>query len=621
MPFPYNQEEIDELQDQNHKGALNIKASNSSHDKQRPSLILKKYDLTKWKPNMSLLYFLKNILLNKKNKAVFQKFKATEAATNPNAHAKRVPIFDIISFIELGYPDIADDCRSEVHCMKDLVASKTLVKKTNFQEILHEIDMLYHDVCFDETVPSRIESERNQRNGIVDAMKKHDWATKDQLAIASRIMRLSDMRKTMLEASRAEKDVMKAQKILKYHEYELLINVDELLAIVEKRDQDDWWFYALILLQLAFGPRWVELLISKFEQSRQDSYNPTFYVAQTGFAKESTAVARRYSQKLTKHLQEGKSLDDFSISEEDTEKLDYNPEQTVLKPVLFQAKGLTADVWIQLLKDVRSEIKREMDEKGRYIPGLEPSDDDEKDSADGLTRDWLELKHIITEPDDRKRMADFFYKRTADRVKKFWHGTVVVQRNVTHSLRKLYASLSHQRFGQDMTPNSWYMHVLQHSNMAISFAYMVLVVEPGLKKSEYTDMSKMLDLFGGLTSKIAALEKEVHSLKNKDKVQFQSNDRDMVWIGKFNSKYNRQYEDEEVKTAEFRSLLIELRDEVNIPLTAKEFTRDNIMKLGMTRRAWLYLNKTRHELIKEEGEDDEEDQEGESPQRKRRRTS
>ena len=603
MVFPYSQKQIDELQEQTTSGAFVDKIQKRGvGNTKRPRLVIKDLDLKKWTKKMQFDKFLKNVLLNTKNMKCFQKERG---ATNPEKNSKRKPIWSIVSLIELYKPQLADDCRSDTHCINHLMTTN-LVTKDNVKEIIKLVSELYDKVCFSDDVPSKINPEANARDAVIKSIRKHEWATNGFLTTLKPLMRLSDKRHLMLKNYQETTNLTQQKNLLQYSQYNLLEDVLKYKQIVDKKE-NGWVFYGMLFAQLILGTRWIEILVSKFSKSEINEFDPRVCVNQVGMAKDSSKSSRQYTRAYNDFQKNGGDSSKFesSLTVDQINDIEFVQEGSVVKPTLFIDHGIDSDYFINLVKDIRQVVHKEL--KAKHIEIL------------NIGNEWLDLRVVLSNPVDRKKLGDIFYQRTTRAMIKFYGDDdrkVVTKRNKTHSMRKLYANYSYHMYGKNSySMPSWYMKVLGHSNAAISFFYMVLVVKMGIKV-EKLDVDKLLEMMAMMKTELRIVKNELETLKNT-----QANIKDLPRIGGGNvlvdhlsPDFNKKFDSDELKKTAFIQLLEELESE-EVDITSAKFTQPKLMALGLSRATWRYLNKIRQNIIKER----EEHKKGLERTRKRKR--
>jgi hypothetical protein len=324
-------------------------------------------------------------------------------------------------------------------------------------------------------------------------------------------------------------------------------------------------------------------------------------------AKDSSKSSRQYTRAYNDFQKNGGDSSKFesSLTVDQINDIEFVQEGSVVKPTLFIDHEIDSDYFIKLVKDIRQVVYNEL--KTKHINILNIGDE------------WLNLRVVLSNPVDRKKLGDIFYQRTTRAMIKFYDDDdrkVVIKRNKTHSMRKLYANYSYHMYGKNSySMPSWYMKVLGHSNAAISFFYMVLVVKMGIKV-EKLDVDKLLDMMAMMKTELGIVKNELESIKNE-----QANIKDLPKLGggivivdQLSSEFNKKFDSDELKKTAFMQLLEDLEGE-DVDIESNKFTQPKLMSLGLTRASWRFLNKVRQNVIKAR----EEERKGIKRTRKRKR--
>jgi hypothetical protein len=476
-----------------------------------PNNILKDLKNVKiFKKNMPLQDFLKSL----NNPAYLKRFIAQrdkKRNENPNNNnTRRSIIFDIMSLEEIVYGRATKDCKSDLACIEHLL-STNLVNESNYIEVYTNLNGVLTNIMFDTIRDSAVANSR--RSAFLDILKKHKWSS-DQHRLHIRslgVFRQEAESIASLKVKRSSERTYRMNNIQHVTEYEYLYTVQNMVDDVNKyRTGENKWFGAATnLISAACGSRWIEsCFVTSFELSEIKKYDKNLYIVARGIAKENRKRLNMNQKIYNEAVERGLSTKD-ALEETETsvikgiEYIDVLPDTIIVKPVLFHRYGITPEYIVKLSKEIETFVNKN-------VPRVNNENDETY----------------------RKRLSSRLYMYSNKYFKSIWNGkTLRMFNNVTHTWRKLYASMSFQSYGGagfNINQQFWYQQVLGHSDLQTTFSYSTLVVKPTVKAQNEDHTLRMNDLERlvlQLTDKMNKQQIELKTLRKKvDTIQLPNED-------------------------------------------------------------------------------------------------
>ena len=572
------QQQVNKKQKSNFGGSLSKKNANKMppKNKPRPKLDIFKYNIAGWKRDMVLSGFLKIIL---KNKKVFLKHYKD---VKPNE--RRKTLFDLLGLIELTYQNETPACETDIQCLTHLFTeTNKYVTKNNVKVNLELLSRVYEEILYPQDNQGGAENSSRQR--LIQALRSRtELVTSPAVEATFRTyFYMKEYRWELLHKKQEQQAGFKLNNVKLYPEYLLLRDVDGLQNILKTKPHTDrdWLPAAMTLIEASIGCRFVESLVVKFEVSTQSRFPSDLWIVQEGAVKDSSQTARNYNASLRKWIAKGNTAESYKPSDEEMKQLNIITDLVIPRPVLYREMGINPRYIIQLIKKVRKRVWEIYAAQNMWVPGV---NDDEEDKL------WLNLNFIVRDIASRREYTQKLIQQNSKFLRRFLGAdSILLQDNMSHSFRKLYASYSYELMGSGTQQSYWFMNLLGHKNISASFNYMNLSVQMGLKSNQ-TDVSKLLEIIAANKTSFEKIKSEMNSMVQtnvKEKTALPGIEGESVYIKIDPMKYKHFDNDEEKKTS-FEELY---NDMTKADVDMFALTQKIMMSCGFQRSMWRYWNK------------------------------
>ena len=369
------------------------------------------------------------------------------------AKSKVRPIWSLMRFIELLYPDVGGTCTTDIECLKHLIGSH-YVNEANFLAMCESLQHLLtrlrrpHIVGGVEIDQPGAHAQKITEFRAVFA-KKPFWTPALDIEIKKVFGIVPDhlAKIKKITAARVETNLKNVKQIdyQAFKKFILAVEVRRLDAERLLRDDDDLTvnkrkklkrtiiICACIIVQTMTARRIIEVLrISRFVPSKRDGYIIIIGLAKTrSIAVDSTVHA----------------IDAAADDDEDEDALP-DTTKTIDIPIMmldWAGTPFTRDFLIEQVARIR-ELMAEL------VPDI-------------ATRTNTQVTNLIVGP-----MGTF--------TSRVWdvHTHSLLKGIISHAFRKFSASLSFYLCGEGRAAPSWYMYVLAHANIFVSLNYMNIVL-------------------------------------------------------------------------------------------------------------------------------------------------
>jgi len=582
----------------------------------RDDFVIKEMDLTDWSKNMPLDEFL-NVV--HKNTAYFIQKRVPKDESK--GRMRRKPLEDLLSFFELTFGDKMFSCVSDTNCMEHMVTNPELFNQENHKRVLIAMKAVIEDVIYAESEAGMSykymgQIKKDMKKKLPDGTQRYPWFTKAKEAELRLWWKADVVRYERVMAHQKSTKIQNLQNAATYPETELLQKAEQLKEIVEDKADKTWIYEALALAELSGGGRWVEPLVCAFQVSPVKKYDPDLYIQQTGAAKESAKVIKKFKKAHKRFLatEEGIGGADFEeqITEQDLAEMSKLDNAIIVKPIIFHDMGIKPAWWIQMITDMRRQAVTIIQQKGHRLKEYGLKEDEEKEEDDDLVAldDWYSCSKVIDSVEARQKFASTFYRDTVKAiVSVFGSSSVVLQRNKTHAMRKLYVSYCCQVYFPDSPASIVIQWLLGHESVETSFYYLTLKVKFGhvanLKSAEYLNsrLEEVLALNAELSARVKRIEAgEVKVVKRglTDSEEVKGNEWETEWELKTNDGQTTKIkqvrilakDDEEARIAKLTPMWDSmLENNVDVASITNDFF---MKKMGFTRVVWkLFMKRFR----------------------------
>jgi hypothetical protein len=345
----------------------------------------------------------------------------------------------------------------------------------------------------------------------------------------------NEYRWELLNQKQEKQASFKLTNVKLYPEYLLLNNIDALKKIVDTKPHNnrDWLPASMTIIEASIGCRFSESLVVKFEISTQPTYPSNLWIIQTGVFKDGADVTRKYSKALRAWTNKGNSAESFVLTDIEKKQLNMINDMVIPRPVLYREKGINPEYIINLIKLIRKRVWEIYALQNMWVPGV-------NNAAEG--ENWLKLQFNVRDVGSRREFTEKLIQNNSRFLRSFLgKDSILLQDNVSHSFRKLYASYSYELMGSGTQQSYWFMNLLGHKNISASFNYMNLAVKMGLKVNE-TDVSKLLEIIANIKTDSDKIKLEMNSrvqTEEKLKTALPGIEDDFVYIRIDPLKYKR----------------------------------------------------------------------------------
>ena len=365
---------------------------------------------------------------------------------------RRKPIWSLMRFVELLYPDVGKTCTTEFVCLQHLIASHR-VMELNFIVICENLQHLLTGLCRPFIVDGVERDKPGAHATVISAFRgvfkaKSFWTPELDIEVKKVFgivpEHLAKIR--VINATRVETN-LKNIKQLEYNafkkfilaiekkrlESERSLRDDDLSENKRKKLKRTIIICACIIVQTMTARRIIEVLrVSRFVASTRDGFITVIGLAKT----------RAVAQESTVH--------EIDAAADDDEDEDAPADTTK-----------TIDIPIMLLDWTGTPFSRNF-----LLTQV--------DRIRALLLDLYPDIAKYTNSQVTARIVGPMYTITS----KIWdvHEQALVKGTISHLFRKASASMSFFMCGEGRAAPSWYMYVLGHANIFISLNYMNIVL-------------------------------------------------------------------------------------------------------------------------------------------------
>jgi hypothetical protein len=334
------------------------------------------------------------------------------------------------------------------------------------------------------------------------------------------------------------------------------------------------------LIQASIGCRFVESLVVKFEISEQSRFPGDLWIVQVGVVKDSSDIARKYNKALRAWVSKGNTAETFDPSDEEKKQLDIINDLVVPRPVMFRHKGINPKYIIDLIKKVRKRVWDIYAAQNMWVPGVNDDEEDEQ---------WRNLNFIVRNIASRREYTQKLIQQNGKFLRRFLGAdSILLQDNISHSFRKLYASYSYELMGSGTQQSYWFMNLLGHKNISASFNYMNLSVKMGLKSNQ-TDVSKLLEIIATIKTNNDKLKTEMEGLvqTEEQKTELPGIEDEPVYL-RIDPMIYKHFDTDEEKKESFTALY---DDMTTAGVDMFSLTQKLAMQAGLLRSQWRWFNR------------------------------